>query len=374
MAAGFPVKENYANGDVLTATNLNDLAGTVNFAVSTTPKTGTQMAGKNAIINGDFRINQRALTSTTTSGSYGFDRWTFIGTDGTTTYSAQTFATGAAPVAGYEAVNFARLVTTGQTLANAASFFSQRIEDVRSFANQTVTVSFWAKSATGTPKVAIELDQQFGSGGSTRVTTAVGQVTISTSWARYSASVTVPSISGKTIGTNSFLSTNLFVSAGSDLNSRTGSMGIQSNTFDFWGVQVESGSVATPFQTATGTLQGELAACQRYYQRWVSGTNAYAYPAAGFTPASTTSIVYLSFQPFVPLRIGAGTQLEYGGNISISDTQTRYSGGTWVNSTGSTQSIAITYTHGSAALTQYRPYSIQSNNDATVYFAINAEL
>jgi hypothetical protein len=44
-------------------------------------------------------------------------------------------------------------------------------------------------------------------------------------------------------------------------------LGIQSNTFDFWGVQVEAGSVATAFQTATGTIQGELAACQRYYYR-----------------------------------------------------------------------------------------------------------
>jgi len=31
MAAGYPVKVNYLTGDVLTATNLNDLAGTVNF-------------------------------------------------------------------------------------------------------------------------------------------------------------------------------------------------------------------------------------------------------------------------------------------------------------------------------------------------------
>jgi hypothetical protein len=32
-------------------------------------------------------------------------------------------------------------------------------------------------------------------------------------------------------------------------------------------LQIEPGSVATPFQTATGTIQGELAACQRYYYR-----------------------------------------------------------------------------------------------------------
>ena len=97
MAAGYPVKVDYANGDVLTATNLNDLAGTVNFAVSPTPTTGTQMAGKNAIINGDFNINQRAFTSATALNTFLFDRFLLKATDGTTTATAQTFTAGAAP-------------------------------------------------------------------------------------------------------------------------------------------------------------------------------------------------------------------------------------------------------------------------------------
>jgi hypothetical protein len=248
---------------------------------------GNYAAGKNKIINGDFTINQRAFTSTTTSGTYGFDRFFMFNSDGTCTYSAQTFTAGTAPVAGYEATNFARLVTTGQTLSSAFSILIQRIEDVRTFANQTVTVSFWAKAATGTPKIAIELDQNFGNGGSTRVTTAVGQPTISTSWARYSATIAVPSISGKTIGASNYLSANLIVSAGADFNSRTGSLGIQSNTFDIWGLQVEAGSVATAFQTATGTIQGELAACQRYYYRWTTGGNANAYSHSIFVYIGT---------------------------------------------------------------------------------------
>lgn len=68
---------------------------------------GFGQAGKNMIINGDFRINQRAFTSLTTSGSYTYDRFlTRLQGDGTSTYSAQTFTPGTAPVAGYEGTNF----------------------------------------------------------------------------------------------------------------------------------------------------------------------------------------------------------------------------------------------------------------------------
>jgi hypothetical protein len=239
---------------------------------------GYGQAGKNKVINGDFTVNQRNFTSTTTSATYGHDRWNIsIAGDGTVTYSNQTFTAGAAPVAGYEAKQYARVVTASQTTAASRSSFSQPIENVRTFAGQTATISFWAKAATGTPKIATELGQFFGSGGSPSagVYTYAGQTTISTSWARYSVTVAVPSISGKTVGTTdntSQLALQFFFSAGSNFDARTGSLGIQNNTIDIWGVQMEYGSKATPFQTATGTLQGELAACQRYYWRVVGGT------------------------------------------------------------------------------------------------------
>jgi len=273
-----------AKGDLVVGTADNAFAkltvGSTNgdsLVVDSSTSTGLRWntdwnVGKNKIINGDFSINQRAFTSTTTNNTYGFDRWLIRLADGTTTYSTQAFTLGTAPVTGYESTNFCRVVTTGQTLTSARSQLEQRIESVRTFANQTVTVSFWAKANTGTPKVAVELGQNFGTGGtpSTDVNTYAGQVTLSTSWARYSVTVAVPSISGKTLGTTAgtdYLSLGLFVSAGSDFNTRTGSLGIQSNTFDFWGVQVEAGSVATAFTLSSGSINGELAACQRYYYR-----------------------------------------------------------------------------------------------------------
>lgn len=281
-------------------------------AYSTTAQTTAGF--RNAIINGDFRINQRAFTSTTTSGTYGFDRWVLITNNGTCTHSTQAFTVGNA-ISGYEPINHARMVTSGQTLAGAFSLLVQKIEDVRTFAGQTITISFWAKAASGTPKVVIETEQYFGAGGSpsANVTTYAGQATLSTSWNRYSVTVAVPSISGKTLGTtagSSFFELNLWTSAGTDFNARTNSLGIQSTTIDFWGVQVEAGSVATPFeQRPIGT---ELALCKRYYQRYSGGAGC------GLTGiAHVTNGILANFSLNIDMRIAPNASAS--GQIIISD-------------------------------------------------------
>jgi hypothetical protein len=199
-----------------------------------------------------------------------------VATGGTSTFTTETFTPGAAPVAGYESKNFLQIVTTGQSAASDGTSVGQRIESVRTFAGQTVTVSFFAKAASGTPGLSIELAQQFGSGGSSAVFIQGQKATISTSWARYSLTFAIPSISGKTIGTSDYFDLAMWVSSGSSRDARLNNLGIQSNTFQIWGVQLEAGSIATPFQTATGTIQGELAACQRYYWRQTATGNAYS--------------------------------------------------------------------------------------------------
>ncbi len=234
------------------------------------------VAGKNKIINGDFAINQRAFSSTTTYNTFGFDRFQLIGNGGTSTYSAQTFTPGTAPVAGYEAANFARLVSSGQSASNHYTVLRYPVEDVRTFAGQTATLSFWAKANTGTPFVAGTIYQSFGTGGSSGAYNyaSVKKLAITTSWERYSFTIPLSSISGKTIGTGSSIDIYIWTSAGTSYNTQTDSMGIQSTTIDIWGVQLEAGAIATPFTTATGTLQGELAACQRYYWRTTATANS----------------------------------------------------------------------------------------------------
>lgn len=341
--------------------------------------------GRNKIINGDFTINQRAFTSNTTDASYNFDRWRQANSGGTFTVTPQTFTPGSAPVSGYEATNFVRAVTASQSGSTDLAVIQQRIESVRTLAGQVATISFWAKANTGTPKIAVEIVQNFGTGGSpsAQVLTAVSAVTVSTSWQRYSVTTTIPSISGKTIGTTantSFLEINLWTSAGTAQASRASSIGIQNWTADIWGVQVEAGSVATPFTTASGTLQGELALCQRYYYRNSVATAAYRNLAIGTTDNSNLAVA--RFPIFVPVPMRIYPTLLETSNIAANknSTDTRYTSGTWTiqtttpNTDVNQQLISVEYTHGTAVFTAGNTNTLQTNNASNQYFALGAEL
>jgi hypothetical protein len=307
-----------ANDTVLTADS-----STATGLKWATPSGGsnTFYAGKNKIMNGDFSINQRAFTSTTTNEAYGFDRWKMGSVNGTTTYSTQTFTPGTAPVSGYEGTNFARLVTTGQDV-NSLGLLYQFIENARTFAGQTVTVSFWAKAGSGTPQIATNFLRNYGSGGSPtsqEYTNTGVKTTISTSWARYSVTIAVPSVAGKTFGTTantSSLALYLFVS--DSLTPGSNSLGAQNNTFDIWGVQVEAGSTATDFQTASGSIAGELALCQRYFANVVPSTADYGTVISMFQAASSSTAKGGIRFP-VPMRISASITLAAANNFTLAN-------------------------------------------------------
>jgi ribosomal protein L27 len=234
---------------------------------------GYGQAGKNKIINGDFGVWQRGTTFTPSVGvlTYTADRF-FVVLPSGSTVSRQTFTPGTAPVAGYEGQFYLNVTNT----ANAQNYEAgQRIENARTFAGQTVTFSFWARSTVGAQTMNILLQQNFGTGGSPSATvdgtlvassTGTAQYTPTGTWTRYWFTYSLPSVSGKTFGTNnnSYLQVRPFQYTATTTNT----------SLDIWGVQLEYGSLATPFQTASGgSIQGELAMCQRYYYAHSVGSN-----------------------------------------------------------------------------------------------------
>lgn len=207
--------------------------------------------GRNRIINGDFKIWQRGTGAFTTNGAYTSDRWVIVAASGqTVSVTQQSFTPGNA-ISGFEPTFYARLAWSGTP--SGTFWFTQRIEDVRTFAGQQVVLSFWAKASSSTSVFVPTIEQNFGTGGSSVVTTTTSAITLTTSWQRFSIPISVPSISGKTIGTNSYLDVR-------PLNAGTTVNGIN---IDIWGVQLEAGAVATPFEFEDYSTT--LAKCQRYY-------------------------------------------------------------------------------------------------------------
>jgi hypothetical protein len=364
MAVGLPLKTTYANGDVYSASDVNDTNGTVNLL----GQTQNFYSGKNKIINADFRFNQRSFTSTTTSGAYGFDRfWLQRGAGGTVTYSAQTFTAGTAPVAGYEAINFARIVTVSQSGTSDYAVLRQSIEDVRTFAGQTVTISAWIKAGTNGQLANFGIGQSFGGGGSGEVYTKGANLTLTTSWVRYSTTIAVPSIAGKTIGTSNSVQADIWTSAGSAISAYS-SVGNQNATIDIWGLQVEAGSTATAFQTATGTIQGELAACQRYYWQYSPSTTWITmgtYANAGFIVGVVQHPVTMRTGPTLTSTTGTNYyQAVDSGTTDGLNSLTIYL---------SSPDTSYLYNNTEASGTAYRPAILMFNN-ASAVLAFNAEL
>ncbi len=320
---------------------------------------GNFAAGKNKVLNSDYSIWQRGTTFTFSgSGGYSADRWLVDGDRTSMGASRQTFTPGTAPVAGYEGEYFLRW-TPGTS--GSFSNLQTKLEDVRTFAGQTVTLSYWAKCSTGTLTNEPYYIQRFGSGGSADASVALATSTITTTWTRFSQTFTIPSISGKTIGTNNCLVLlPLRLAAGT------------TTTVDVWGMQLEASNTATAFQTATGTIQGELAACQRYYWR-TGGSSAYE----AFWRGVGRSTTQADFYPKLPVTMRVAPTAVESSTLAVEN----YPGGSnaavtalsLIGNQGSkdTPGIILTVASGLTAGTNYTLYA---SNSTSAYLAFSAEL
>jgi hypothetical protein len=310
----------------------------------------------NDIINGAFDIWQRG-TSFSQAAAYTADRWVQA-TDKTATLSRQAFTPGAAPVAGYEGQFFLRHAVSA---GGSFQVVQQRIEDVRTFAGETVTLSYWAKADAAVNNVVI-IEQNFGTGGSTAVATSPVTHALTTSWARYTATFSVPSIAGKTIGTNSFLEVRVI---------RT--IDALAHTIDLWGVQLEAGSIATPFRRNAPSIQAELAACQRYYYRKNAET-AFGDFGSGFLYSSTGALAFMQYP--VPMRIAptsaetTGTAANYRVMAVVATAATAVPTLDTARSTSTHATILVNV----GANTQGQGIILEAANTAGAFLGFSAEL
>jgi len=251
-----------------------DASGGNTATINTVPLRPGVLDPQNLIINGGMDFWQRGTSFT--ASAYGADRWINGVSGGTVTMSRQSFTVGDT-LGTNNPTYFLRQTVSGQTLSSSLGLVQQRMEGVRSYAGQTITVLGWARRSSGTGNMAVEMVQTFGTGGSpSSDVTGTGQtVTLTTSFAPFALTFTVPSITGKTLGTdgNDYINVNFWVSAGSDYNARTNSLGLQTIGVDLWGIHIKVGT-----QTTAATdlykkpeLGPELARCQRYFETSGSG-------------------------------------------------------------------------------------------------------
>jgi hypothetical protein len=241
-----------------------------------------QVAFRNKIINGNFDIWQRGTSfSVTADGTYTADRWSraFDGSGATRTVSRQNFAINQTQVPGAPKY----FINSTQSVAGTGATYNaliQRIESVRTFAGQTVTVSFWAKSSS-----ASFVQLSFGQRASTSVFTNITSANLTSTWTKYTGTMTLPAIaSGVTESGDDFLELAFnFMSNGT-------------HNIDIAQVQLEAGSIATPFEhRPIGT---ELQLCQRYCQVSPAGNPLYR----EFNFASSLAVVYMNIMYPVQMR------------------------------------------------------------------------
>jgi len=359
MAVGFPTKVTYANGDVFSASDINDTNGTINLLQTSTL---SRSAGKNCIINGGADIWARgtSIAVAASTNAYTADRWNLVtgATQASTVSRQATSDTTNLPNIQYCMRVQRNLSQTG----TSTMYLQTSLETVNSIpqSGKAVTFSFYARAGanfsptggtiypylvTGT---GTDQGLQSGYTGSANAISMTSALT--TTWQRFTGTGTLSSSATEMGLQFQWIPTGV---AGAN------------DYFEITGVQVELGSYATSFSRSAPNYGGELAACQRYYYRATGGNSGQA--IAGSTTA---------FEGIIPLKVpmrvtptvldSSGTRLNDG--ITTTNTSTL----TLNAANSSTESAYLTGTVASG-LAQYRTYFFNVSSSSG-YYGLSAEL
>jgi hypothetical protein len=326
------------------------------------------IAGKNAIINGGMDIWQRGTTnsmaaSTTRSSGFGADRFQMeTGANQATTISRQSVS----DTTNLPSIQYCTRIqrNSGQT-GTGTQYYTQSLETANSIplVGKTVTLSFYARAgANYSPTSSIlkptiwsntTTDSSVWAGGWNTVTSP--SVTLTTTWQRFSVTGTITA-------------TQTQIAIGFEW-SPTGTAGAN-DYYEVTGVQLELGSTATPFETATGTIQGELAACQRYYWRLTTVQNETIY---GTAIANATNAAVVQIINPVPMRTIA-TSVDYTALALLLPSVAFYAASSLAIAAGSSSTNVTGITLTASGLTTSRVYWLANNGGSTGYLGLSAEL
>jgi hypothetical protein len=250
------------NGQVLTA----DSTAATGLAWATASSGSSNVAGKNAVINGGMDIWQRgtSFTSFPTTSTFTADRFYCYGNSlaaGITVSRQATNDTTNLPFIQYTA----RIARDSGITSTQQINYLMDVETANSipFAGKAVTLSFYARRGANYSPTSNLLNYQWRSGtgtdqrmangytNSTQIASD-GSVTLTTTWQRFT-------ITGTMGATATQMGLQFF-------SNPTGTAGAN-DWFEITGIQIEAASTATAFSRAAGNIQGELAACQRYFQK-----------------------------------------------------------------------------------------------------------
>jgi hypothetical protein len=323
-----------------------------------------QAAGKNALVNGGMDIWQRGTSFTVASATKTFaaDRWiAYRGASGLTA-SRQT--------ASLDGFTYSlRMQRDSGNTSTASTFLGQNVEIAQAmpYIGKTITLSFWAKAgANFSGSLQAQLtsgtnatDQDGFLAGYTGANTPASVTpTLTTSWQRFTCSGTIQSTATQ------------FYVAFTHIPSGTAGA---NDFYEVTGLQVELGSAATAFSRAGGTIQGELAACQRYYIRY--GGNVVD-EFLGWGQGNGSTQVYCRNPYPVTMRTTptfgsaaiANFRLENGSTSTTSLTSVAISGATSKNFG------AFNFTKTGATFTAGQSFASYTDNTTNGYLEWSAEL
>lgn len=231
--------------------------GDVNATILTNAAALFPAGQRNVLINGDFAFSRSGTTPITTGPGDTTDvnRW-ILGTDAvgssrTITRLSNTLGTS---FGGLEPRNILRvaLTTAGSGTYNK---MEQRIEGVRTLSDGQATLSFWAKGTSAFTIPYVGLSQNFGTGGSpsSEVSFGFGSFNITTQWKYFTATTTIGSLAGKTLGSNGDNYLRLYIALPTTVFS-----------VDLALMQLERGPIATPFERRSITQERILV--ERYLE------------------------------------------------------------------------------------------------------------